>query len=141
MKKPAPVVFIGWGAINAHVGALLARRRTAIDVVAIATLDTPEARASIPKGVRFLDSPEKLVELAPDIVVEAAGRAAIDRWAEAALAASPAMIIASTSAFCDDALLPRLVAVAETHGSPVLISAGAIGAGAALARPAGPGLC
>jgi len=134
------VAFIGWGAINAHVGALLARRRSAIDVVAIATLDTPEARASIPKGVRFLDSPEKLIELAPDIVVEAAGRAAIDRWAEAALAASPAMIIASTSAFCDDALLPRLVAVAETHGSRILIPSGAIGAVDALASAAVLGL-
>jgi aspartate dehydrogenase len=140
MKKTATVVFIGWGAINAHVGALLARRRTAIDIVAIATLDTPEARASIPKGVRFLDSPEKLLELAPDIVVEAAGRAAIDRWAEAALAASPTMIIASTSAFCDDALLPRLVAVAETHGSRILIPSGAIGAVDALASAAVLGL-
>ncbi len=140
MKKNARVVFIGWGAINAHVGALLARRKTAVDIVGIATIDTPEARACVPNGIRFLGSPEQLAALKPDIVVEAAGRAAIDMWAEAALAASPAMIIASTSAFCDDGLLPRLAAVAEQHGSRILVPSGAIGAIDALASAAVLGL-
>jgi hypothetical protein len=140
MNKNATVVFIGWGAINAHVGALLAQRKTAIDIVGIATIDTAEARASIPEGVRFLRSPDELAGLRPDIVVEAAGRAAIDMWAEAALKAAPAMIIASTSAFCDDGLLPRLAIVAETHGSRILIPSGAIGAVDALASAAVLGL-
>jgi aspartate dehydrogenase len=78
--------------------------------------------------------------LRPDIVVEAAGRAAIDVWAEAALKAAPATIIASTSAFCDDGLLPRLAVVAETHGSRILIPSGAIGAVDALASAAVLGL-
>jgi aspartate dehydrogenase len=140
MKKNATVVFIGWGAINAHVGALLAQRKAAIDIVGIATIDTAEARASIPQGVRFLRSPDELAALRPDIVVEAAGRAAIDMWAEAALKAAPAMIIASTSAFCDDGLLPRLAVVAETHGSRILIPSGAIGGVDALASAAVLGL-
>jgi aspartate dehydrogenase len=140
MKKNARVVFIGWGAINAHAGALLARRKTAVDIVGIATLDTPQARATIPEGIRFLGSPAELAALKPDIVVEAAGRAAIDMWAAAALAASPAMVIASTSAFCDDDLLPRLAAVAEAHGSRILIPSGAIGAVDALASAAVLGL-
>jgi aspartate dehydrogenase len=140
MTKNATVVFIGWGAINAHVGALLAQRKTAIDIVGIATIDTAEARASVPQGVRFLRSPDELAALRPDIVVEAAGRAAIDMWAEAALKAAPAMIIASTSAFCDDGLLPRLAVVAETHGSRILIPSGAIGGVDALASAAVLGL-
>ncbi|MDB5519494.1 MAG: aspartate dehydrogenase [Tardiphaga sp.] len=140
MNKNATVVFIGWGAINAHVGALLAQRKTAIDIVGIATIDTAEARASLPEGVRFLRSPDELAALRPDIVVEAAGRAAIDVWAEAALKAAPATIIASTSAFCDDGLLPRLAVVAETHGSRILIPSGAIGAVDALASAAVLGL-
>jgi aspartate dehydrogenase len=140
MKRNVRLVFIGWGAINAHVGALLALRKTAVDIVGIATIDTPEARASIPKGVRFLGDPAELAALNPDIVVEAAGRVAIDMWAEAALVASPAMIIASTSAFCDDGLLPRLAAVAEAQGSRILIPSGAIGAVDALASAAVLGL-
>ena len=140
MKKNLRVAFIGWGAINAHVGALLSQRKTAIDIVGIATIDTPQARASIPQGVRFLSSPSELAAVKPDLVVEAAGRAAIDMWADASLAAAPAMIIASTSAFCDDGLLPRLAAVAEAHGSRILIPSGAIGAIDALAGAAVLGL-
>lgn len=139
-RKRIRAVFIGWGAINVRVGALLAQRNTAIDIVGIAAIDTPENRASIPHGVRFLTSPEELAPLKPDIVVEAAGRAAIDVWAELALAATPSLIIASTSAFCDETLLTRLTTVAEHHGSRILIPSGAIGAVDALASASVLGL-
>src|SRR6202021_2020650 len=101
---------------------------------------TPGPLASIPSGVGFLSSCDQLAGLKPDIVVEAAGRAAIDQWAQVALAAAPVMIIASTSAFCDDALLPRLAAIAEDHGSRILVPSGAIGAVDALASAAVLGL-
>jgi aspartate dehydrogenase len=136
VKKRIRAVFIGWGAINARVGALLAQRNAAVEIVGIAALDTPEGRSAIPRGIRFLTSPRDLAELRPDIVVEAAGRAAIDMWAEDALAAAPAMIVASTSAFCDEALMARLSDVAARHGSRILIPSGAIGAVDALASAA-----
>jgi aspartate dehydrogenase len=139
-QKRIRAVFIGWGAINTRVGALLTQRNTAVEIVGIATLDTPESRAAIPPGIRFLTSPRELAVLRPDIVVEAAGRAAIDIWAEAALAAAPAMIVASTSAFCDEPLLTRLVDVAGQHGSRIFIPSGAIGAVDALASAAVLGL-
>jgi aspartate dehydrogenase len=140
MTKRARTVFIGWGAINTRVGALLAQRRSAIDIVGIATIDTPAARALIPEGILFLGSPHQLAALKPDLVVEAAGRAAIEHWAPAALAASSEMIIASTSALCGDALLRRLIAIAEQHGSRILVPSGAIGGVDALASAAVLGL-
>jgi aspartate dehydrogenase len=139
-QKRIRAVFIGWGAINVRVGALLTQRNAAVEIVGIAALDTPESHAAIPPGIRFLTSPRDLAALRPDIVVEAAGRAAIDIWAEAALAAAPAMIIASTSAFCDEPLLARLVDVAGQHGSRIFIPSGAIGAVDALASAAVLGL-
>jgi aspartate dehydrogenase len=139
-QRSIRAVFIGWGAINARVGALLAQRNAAVEIVGIAALDTPEARAAVPQGIYFVTSPQELATLRPDLVIEAAGRAAIDMWAEAALAAAPAMIIASTSAFCDEALLARLVDVADLHGSRILIPSGAIGAVDALASAAVLGL-
>lgn len=139
-RKCIRAAFIGWGAINQRVGALLALRHAAVDIAGIATIDTPENRASLPPGVRFLTSPGELSELRPDLVIEAAGRAAIDVWAEAALSASPAMIIASTSAFCDEALMTRLMDVAARHGSRIFIPSGAIGAVDALASAAVLGL-
>lgn len=127
MRTGARVAFIGWGAINSRVGALLAERQAPVQIVGIATIDTPEARAGLPAGVPFLKAPAQLAALKPDLVVEAAGRAAIEQWAPAALAASPEMIVASTSAFADDELLTRLVALAERNGSRIQVPSGAIG--------------
>jgi hypothetical protein len=115
------LAFIGWGAINARVGALLRERKTPAEIVGIATIDTPEARAGLPSGVPFLGSPAELAGLKPDLVIEAAGRVAISQWAPAALTTAPAMIIASTSAFCDDDLLAWLIELAERNGGQMSI--------------------
>lgn len=127
MSKPARLVFIGWGAINSRVGALLRQRTTPVEIAAIATMDTPEARAQLPSGVRFLGSPDELGALKPDLVIEAAGRAAISQWAPAALACCPRMITASTSAFSDDGLLAWLTDLAERNDSRIEVPSGAIG--------------
>ncbi|HWV53648.1 aspartate dehydrogenase [Pseudorhodoplanes sp.] len=140
MQGRLRLVFIGFGAINSRVADLLKARNAPVDIVAVATRDDPTERARIPAGVPFLASSSDLAALKPDLVIEAAGRAAIDTWAPAALAAAPTMIIASTSAFCDDALLPRLADIAEKHSSHVLIPSGAIGGIDALAGAAVLGL-
>src|ERR1700730_9431909 len=134
------VVFIGWGAIGSRVGELLAKRSSSAEIVGVATIDDPAARAAIPRHIPFIADPARLAEIKPDLVVEAAGRRAIDQWAPAALQHAKAMIIASTSAFCDDALLPRLAAIAERYGSRILIPSGAIGAIDAIASAAVLGL-
>src|SRR5215467_6828987 len=137
---PVRTVFIGWGAIGSRVGDLLAKRNAPVEIVGIATIDTPAARAALPAHIPFLADPARLAELKPDLVVEAAGRRAIDQWAPAALQHARTMIIASTSAFVDDALLPRLQAIAEQHGSRILVPSGAIGAIDAIASAAVLGL-
>lgn len=140
MKKRLRLAFIGWGAINTRVSALLTQRQANADIVGIATSGSPESRSKIPPSVPFLGDPDDLARVEPDLVVEAAGRAAIDKWAPAALAQASSIIIASTSAFCDDALLPRLVAIAERHNSRIVIPSGAIGGIDALASAAVLGL-
>ena len=92
------VVFVGWGAIGSRVGELLAKRAAPVEIVGVATLDTPEARAAIPKHIPLIGDAARLAALEPDLVVEAAGRRAIDQWAPTALQHAKAMIIASTSA-------------------------------------------
>jgi aspartate dehydrogenase len=140
MQGRLRLVFIGFGAINSRVADLLKARNAPVDLVAVATKDDPAERARIPAGVPFLSAPSELAALKPDLVIEAAGRAAIDTWAPAALAASPRTIIASTSAFCDDALLPRLADIAEKYGTRILVPSGAIGGIDALASAAVLGL-
>jgi aspartate dehydrogenase len=133
-------VFIGWGAINSRVGELLRQRGAQVDILGIATRDEQTACGRIPAGVPFLDSPSRLETIKPDLVVEAAGRAAVEMWAPAALQHAKAAIIASTSAFCDDALLMRLQDIASKCGSRIIVPSGAIGAIDALASAAVLGL-
>lgn len=140
MKPPLRLAFIGWGAINSRVGELLQQRSCPVEIVGIATLDTPGARAMLPPGVQFLNSAQQLAALKPDLVIEAAGRAAISQWAAAALAGASTLIIASTSAFTDDGLLAWVATEAERHGSRVELASGAIGGMDALAGAAVLGL-
>ncbi len=135
MAARVRTVFIGWGAINARVGALLAQRGAAVDIVGVATRSATPGNA-LPPGARHLTAPEELATLKPELVVEAAGRASVGQWAPAALAAAQEVIIASTSAFTDDDLLARLVAIAERHQSRIRVPSGAIGGIDALAGAA-----
>jgi aspartate dehydrogenase len=139
-QRPLRIAFIGWGAINSRVGALLEQRKAAIEIAGIATRDSPVGRAELPQGVRFFGSPDDLASLTPDLVVEAAGRAAIAQWAPAALASAPTMIITSTSAFADDGLLAWLADLARQNGSQIQLPSGAIGGVDALASAAILGL-
>jgi aspartate dehydrogenase len=127
MSKSTSLVFIGWGAINSRVGALLRQRATPVEISGIATVNTPEARAQLPSDIPFIGSPDELAGLKADIVIEAAGRAAIAQWAPAALACCPTMITASTSAFSDDGLLAWLTDLAERNNSRIEVPSGAIG--------------
>jgi hypothetical protein len=61
-----------------------------------------------------------------DLIVEAAGRAAVEQWGPMALGAAPEMIVAPTSAFCDGQLMERLMAIAEERGSRIVLPSGAI---------------
>ena len=46
-RGPVRTVFIGWGAIGSRVGDLLAKRGAPVEIVGVATIDTPEARAGL----------------------------------------------------------------------------------------------
>ena len=123
---PLRLAVIGWGAITQRFVALLRQRNAGkVEIVAVGLRST-SCCDDLPKDLPVLTDPAGLAAMRPDLGVEAAGREAVGQWGEAALAASPAFAVASTSAFCDDALLARLLAVAEAHGSQLLIPAGAL---------------
>ena len=124
--KPLRLALIGWGAINRRVAELLADRSNGdIAIVAIAVRNAATA-TDIPPGAKLITAPDELAGLDLDLIVEAAGREAVGIWGEASLAHSPAFAVASTSAFCDDALLDRLIVAAESGGSQLLIPPGAL---------------
>lgn len=134
------LAFIGWGAINSRVGELLRERESPVDIVAVATGKSSGARAAWPDSAALLSSPDDLIALKPDLVIEAAGRAAISQWGPAALVAAPTVIFASTSAFSDDGILTSLSDLAERYGSKIELPSGAIGGMDALTSAAILGL-
>lgn len=125
------LVLVGWGAIGAEVARLLADRKAPVDLVGVGLRN---ADRDLPCPV--ITAPADLAALRPDLVVEAAGRAAVMPWGEAALAAGADFAPASTSAFADDTALDRLLALARAHGRQVLIPPGALGGMDALAAAA-----
>lgn len=134
------LAFIGWGAINSRVGELLRERASPVDIVAVAAGKSSGARTAWPDSAALLSAPDDLIALKPDLVIEAAGRAAISQWGPAALVAAPAVIFASTSAFSDDGILSSLFDLAERHGSKIELPSGAIGGMDALTSAAILGL-
>jgi aspartate dehydrogenase len=127
------IAFVGWGAIARRAAGLLAARNDNIVLAGIATRRAPASDRDLPEGVRWVPSPDALRDLAPDLVIEAAGRQAVEPWGVASLRHAPAFAVCSTSAFTDDALLQRLVDEAERCGSQILVPSGALGGLDALA--------
>lgn len=126
--------FVGWGAIARRVGELLSERHPQdVSIVAVAVRDHQRHREDLPAGVQLISEPRELAGLDIDMVIEAAGRDAVAVWGEAALRCAASFIVSSTSAFCDDALLGRLVSVAKETGSRIVVPSGALGDLGALA--------
>ncbi|MFT4097266.1 MAG: aspartate dehydrogenase [Rhodoblastus sp.] len=125
-RRTLRIALIGWGAIARRFAELIKARngdRIAIVALCMRRLATPD---DAPASARIVTAPEALAALGADLVIEAAGRDAVAQWGEAALTGARAFAVASTSAFCDDALLDRLLAIAETNGSQIVIPAGAL---------------
>ncbi|WP_119258581.1 aspartate dehydrogenase [Shinella zoogloeoides] len=119
---------IGSGAIGERVATLLAARpKTGIELVGIVTRPGASRCDWWPVGCRQITDPVGLAALAPDLVVEAASRQAVQDWGDAALHASRELILCSASALTDDDLRDRLTATAVATGSQLLIANGALG--------------
>jgi aspartate dehydrogenase len=134
------VVLVGYGAIGQRVAGLLAARGTQGVVICGVAVRNAVALHTLPPAARLISDPAALADLAPDLVVEAAGRAAVGPWGRAALAAGADFAPASTSAFTDPAVLADLVDCARAKGRQVLITPGALGGIDALSAAARLGL-
>lgn len=127
-ERPLRLALVGWGTISQRLAALVSDMALPVAIVAVAVRDAGRMRAPPPSGAAVLTSPAELAGHRPALVIEAAGRASVGPWADAALTAGCEIIIASTSAFTDDELLARLIALAGQHGGRLTIPSGSIGA-------------
>lgn len=126
VHRPLRLGFIGWGAINRRVAELLRDRQgDRISFVAICLKDAADG-VDAPAGATIITDPADLQHVELDFMVEAAGRSAVAEWGEAALQQTNALVVASASALCDDALFERLVSVATENGTQLLVPPGAL---------------
>lgn len=139
MSRRFRIVAVGWGALMRHAAALMAERLPQVEIVGVAVRD-PAERDDLPPGARVLNGPEDLPAGFADLVIEAAKADAVEPWGLAALARAGGFAPLSISAFTTDGVLARLVAVAEQHGTHLLIPSGAIGAVDALRAASFAGL-
>jgi len=136
LAGPLRVALIGWGAIARRFADLvIARNAGRVEICGIC-LHAGHKHCETPQGIPVLTAPEELAGLDADVVVEMAGRQAVAQWGEAALTHARTFVVASTSAFTDDALLDRLIRIADENRGQLVIPPGALGGIEALAAAA-----
>lgn len=127
MSASEKIVLIGWGAIGKRVAELLAERKSEAKIVAVAVRNRAVVREGLPAEAILIEEPAELSSIDASLVVEAAGRASVLPWGEAALSAGMDFVVSSTSAFVDDAIFQRLNEIAAQNGVQVIIPPGALG--------------
>jgi aspartate dehydrogenase len=121
------LVILGYGAIAAELIGRLCERE-ACDLQLAVWLRPGSASASrVPAEIRLLESVADVLKFAPDLVVEAAGHAALAAHAEICLAAGITVLAVSVGALADDTLLQRLKTAARRGRSQLKLASGAIG--------------
>ncbi len=113
------IALIGYGAIGQIVAA---------EIEFAAVLVRSGRRESVRRALPGLDvvtSVEGLSSATPDLVVECAGQQAVREYGESVLANGMDLMVISTGAFADRALLDRLCAVAREAGRQILPPSGA----------------
>ena len=125
-RAPLRIAFVGWGTIATRTAELLENRNSAVELIGVGTRTIPAGKAALPRDVRWLSDPAALADLDVDMVIEAAGKAAVEPWGLASLQYARCFVVSSTSAFCDEGVLETLIVRADRHGSQILVSPGAL---------------
>lgn len=137
-RAPIRVGLIGLGSVGRSVVRALAEKPVAhLELVGALIRETDRARPDA--GVPIMTSLDALLATRPDVVVEAAGHAALQKYSEAVLRGGCDLLIVSAGALADDALYDA-IRRAAADGPCARVVSGAIGGLDALAAAAEGGL-
>lgn len=123
---PLALGLIGYGAIGRPLAAAVLAGAAGPVRLAAVLVREPARHTPAPEGAVLTDDPAEFLRRPLDLVVEAAGHAALRAHGEAVLAAGCDLMVVSVGAFADDALLERLLAAARRAGRQILVPSGAI---------------
>lgn len=116
------VGLIGYGAIGRELHA-----RLAPDPAMHFTVLLREASGAEPAGGNIVRTLDELIAAGPELVVEAAGQAAVIDLVPALLEAGIDVVVVSSGALGDGELLGRLTRIARRSGARLTVPSGAIG--------------
>ncbi|MET3890559.1 aspartate dehydrogenase [Bosea sp. OAE506] len=125
--KARRVVLIGYGAIAADIATAL--RAAPGPGYALAVLLRPgsSSAARVPEGVSVLEGLDAVAAFGADLVIEAAGHAAVRESVPSCLALGLPVLISSIGALHDEAIFARLVEAARGGRGRLLLASGALG--------------
>lgn len=134
------LALIGYGGLGSIVAAELAKD-AGIRFVGVAARASQRERIRAVLGeVPVVETPQALLALKPELVVECASHEAFHQYAEPVLAAGIDLIAVSVGVLADAAYRERVLATAKSAGVTLEIPAGAIGAIDAIAAARHAGL-
>lgn len=116
------VGLIGFGAIGQELTRLIADD-PALQGTELKLLLRPGRTAELPLAEDLAD----LIDWRPDLIIEAAGHAAVRDLVPACLSAGIATVVASIGALADAKLNAHLLAAARSGGAQLVLPAGALG--------------
>jgi aspartate dehydrogenase len=123
-STPLRVALIGLGAIGGVVAReLQARSNEGVMLVGALCRSVPQDAAA---GVRTVTSLAQLMALKPDLVVEAAGHAAVQAHGANCLRGGADLLLASVGALADAELFEQIDRAARESGHQVLLPSGAL---------------
>jgi aspartate dehydrogenase len=128
MKDPMRISLIGFGAMGRALAGFLHRRED-VRIVAVAKREplSPENLTLLPTHTRIVHSPEELVAVDADLVVECAGHKALHEYAAHVLRHGRDLLLASIGALADRGLETSLRTEAQRSGARIRIPSGALG--------------
>jgi aspartate dehydrogenase len=126
--KTRCLAFIGYGAIAQDAIAILGRQSASSYQFVVMLRPQSPSLGSLPEGVLGVDTLAQLADLKPDLVIEAAGQAAVLQYAPSCVQAGLSIMITSVGALADAAFTANLVQMAQVSGSRIVVPSGAVAA-------------
>lgn len=116
---------IGFGTIAADVWDALQGDARSFEW-AVLVRDLERKRAGLPSGIQAFDALDDLLAWRPDLVIEAAGQAAVQQYVPVMLRRGLKVIVVSAGALADPALRQAALEAAHIGGSRLIVPSGAV---------------
>ena len=127
-KKRLRIALIGYGAIGQMLFDVFAEKKPPIDIVGVLVRPgrAKEIQKKVGRKVAVVESLPALLELEPDVVVEAASQQAVRDWGETILKKGIDLMVIATGAYGDPKLWKKHLAAAAKSGARLRLPSGAI---------------